>query len=81
MAQSVKPPTLDFSSGHDLMVCEIEPCIGFCTDSVEPAWESLSALPHPLKINKHFFLSKVILKLPYEDASHLLDNKVSNCLF
>ena len=41
MAQSVKHPTLDFGSGHDLMVCEIEPRIGLCTDSIEPAWLSL----------------------------------------
>ena len=36
MAQSVKHLTLDFSSGHDLMVPEIEPC------SEEPAWDPLS---------------------------------------
>ena len=48
MAQLVKRLTLDFSSGHDLMVCEIEPPIG--ADSVEPAWDSLSlrlSLPFP----------------------------------
>ena len=28
MAQSVKRPTLDFGSGHDLTVCEFEPRIG-----------------------------------------------------
>ena len=27
VAQLVKHPTLDFSSGHDLTVCGIEPCI------------------------------------------------------
>ena len=42
MAQSVKPPTLDFSSGHDLVVHEMEPYIGVCADSEEPAWDSLS---------------------------------------
>ena len=42
VAQSVKCPTLGFSSGHDLMVCETEPCIGLCAVSVEPAWDSLS---------------------------------------
>ena len=26
VAQWVKPLTLDFSSGHDLRVCEFEPC-------------------------------------------------------
>ena len=29
VAQSVKHPTLDFGSGHDLTVHEIKPCIGF----------------------------------------------------
>ena len=52
---------LNFGSGHDLMVHEIEPHIGFCADSTEPSWDSLS-LPLPclhahklslaLKINK-----------------------------
>ena len=62
MAQSAKRPTLDFGSGHDLMVCEFEPYVGLCADSVGPAWGSLSSslsLPFPLlmlslcfKINK-----------------------------
>ena len=61
MAQSVKGPTLDFGSGRDLTVYEFEPCTGLCTDSVEPAWDSLSsslsappllALFLSLKINK-----------------------------
>ena len=42
MAQLVKCLTLDFSSGHDLMVCEFKPHIGLCADSVAPAWDSLS---------------------------------------
>ena len=37
VAQSVKRPTLGFSSGHDLTVCEFEPHIGLCDDSTEPA--------------------------------------------
>ena len=37
MAQSAKHLTLDFGSGHDLMVCEIVPCLGLCADGVEPA--------------------------------------------
>ena len=37
MAQLVKRRTLDFRSGHDLMVCELEPCIGLCADRTEPA--------------------------------------------
>ena len=43
MAQSVKPPTLDFGSGHDLMVREMSAI------STEPALDllspSLSAIP------------------------------------
>ena len=59
VAQSVKRPTLDFSSGHDLTVRGFEPCLRLCADSVEPAGDSLSLslslpLPHTLslKINK-----------------------------
>ena len=40
-AQSVKCPTLDFSSGHVLTVCGFKPCIRLCADSVEPAWDCL----------------------------------------
>ena len=42
VAQSFQRPTLDFGSGHDLVVCEFEPCIGLRADSAEPAWDSLS---------------------------------------
>ena len=48
MAQSVKHPTLDFSSGHDLTFREIEPHIGLCTDGLEHAWDFLSRSPSPL---------------------------------
>ena len=41
-AQSVERPALDFSSGHDLRVCEFEPRVGLCVDGVEAAWDSLS---------------------------------------
>ena len=44
MAQSVKRLTLDFNSGHDLMVYEINPHIRLCADIMEPAWDSLSLL-------------------------------------
>ena len=50
VAQSVEHLALDFSSGHDLTVCEFEPHIGLCADSAEPAWDSLSlplSLPLP----------------------------------
>ena len=56
MAQSVKHPTLGFGSGHDLMVCGIEPHVGLCADIIEPALEATSLpLPHSfsLRINKH----------------------------
>ena len=42
VAQSVKPPTPGFSSGHDLTVDGIKPHIRFCTESIEPVWDSLS---------------------------------------
>ena len=37
VAQSVKHPTLDFGSGHDLTVRESKPCVGLCADGTEPA--------------------------------------------
>ena len=56
VAQSVECPTPDFSLGHDLTVCEFEPHTGLFTDSVEPAWDSLSTYVLPLpslsKVNK-----------------------------
>ena len=67
VAQSVKPPTLDFGPGHDLTILGIEPHIGLCTDSVEPAWDSLflSLCPCPTcslslspKINKYTLKTK-----------------------
>ena len=42
MAQSVKHPTLDFGSGHDLAVCGFGPHVGLCTGNAEPAWDFLS---------------------------------------
>ena len=51
MAQSVKLLILDFGSSHNLAVGEFEPRVGLCTDSAEPAWDtlspSLSATPPP----------------------------------
>ena len=37
VAQSLKHPTLDFGSGHDLMVREIKSRFGLWTDNTEPA--------------------------------------------
>ena len=45
MSQSVKLSTLYFGSGHDRMVREIKPHVGFCADTVGPAWDSLSLAP------------------------------------
>ena len=45
MAQSAECPTLGFGSGRDVTVCGLEPRVGLCTDSLEPAWDSL---PLPL---------------------------------
>ena len=45
-----KGPTLDFRSGHDLTVFEIETHVGLFVDSMEPAWDFLSlslSLPLP----------------------------------
>ena len=41
MAQLVKRLTLDFGSGHDLMVRGIEPPVWLSADSMESAWDSL----------------------------------------
>ena len=42
VVQLVEHLTLDFGSGHDLTVCELEPHIGLQADSAESAWDSLS---------------------------------------
>ena len=44
MAQSVKHISLDLGSGNDLTIHEISTAEGLCSDSVEPAWDFLSAL-------------------------------------
>ena len=36
---------LDFSSDGELMDCEMEPHVGLCADSMEPAWDSFSPSP------------------------------------
>ena len=60
VAQSVERLTLDFSSGHDLTVRGFEPHLGLCTDSAEPAWDSLSlplSLPFPCLHTRSLSLS------------------------
>ena len=50
----LKHPTLGFSSGHDLIVRELESCFGFYADSAEPVWDSLSpslSVPPPLMLS------------------------------
>ena len=42
MAQSVKHPTLDSPSGHDLMVGGTGPHVRLHAKGIEPAWDSLS---------------------------------------
>ena len=39
---------LDFGSGHDLMVHEVEPRIWLRADSMEPAWDFLSVRNKPM---------------------------------
>ena len=58
MAQSVKHPSLDFSSGHDLMVHEFDPCIRLCADSMDLAWDSLSPLSAPSSLSLSLKISK-----------------------
>ena len=56
----VKQPTLDFSPGHELTICEFEPHIGLCADRAEPAWDSLSSslsAPPLLVLSLELFLS------------------------
>ena len=45
VAQSVEHLSLDFCSGHDLMVVKIEPQAGLCAGSTGPAWDSLPLSP------------------------------------
>ena len=59
MAQPVRYLTPDFSSGHGLVVCEFNPCIGLCADSTEPAAQSLLG---------RLSLSPAFLPLPHSHA-------------
>ena len=63
MAQLVKYLTLDFSSGHDLMVQELKPHVRLCADRAEPAWDSLVlCLSLPLPCLQVLSLSLSFLK-------------------
>ena len=64
MPQSIKHPTLDFGSGHGLMVCEFH--IWLCPDSVEPAWyllslpvSAVSPLAHVCALSLSLLFSKI----------------------
>ena len=71
MAQSVKHPTVDFSSVHDLLVHGIEPALGsaLTADSTDPVWDSLS----PCLSAPHFFylLTESVI---YNYYFHFLNN-------
>ena len=61
VAQSVMHLTLGFGSGHDLIVCGINPCVRVHADSAEPAWDSLSpslSAPPLLMLALSLFLSQ-----------------------
>ena len=78
VVQSVKRLTLDFGSGHDLMVCEIEPHVESHFGNAEPAWDSLSPslslYPSPTYA---LFLSLKITKLfKKENTMTIVNNKV-----
>ena len=54
MGGSVKRLTLDFNSGHDLMVCEFKSHIRLAAVSAEPALDPLSpslSAPTPLVLS------------------------------
>ena len=60
MAQSVEHPTLGFVSGHDPTICELEPRVGLCADSAEPASDSVSpSFSAPPLLTLSLSLSKV----------------------
>ena len=75
VARSVKCLTLDFSSGHDLTILEFEPQVGLCTNSPQPAWDSVSPSLCPSPAGTlSLSLSKYInLKKKYEVASEYLE--------
>ena len=61
----VKYPALDIGSGHDLTIDGFKALIGFSTDNMEPAWDSLSpslSAPPPLSWVQSLSLSFKINK-------------------
>ena len=64
VAQLVEQMTLDFGSGHDLMVHGTKPCIGKAL-SMELAWDSLSSslsAPPLLSLSLSKLTSKLLKK-------------------
>ena len=54
VTQLVKRPTLGFGSGHGLKVHGFGPLTLLCTDSAEPACDSLSApRPPPVSLSQN----------------------------
>ena len=53
VAQWIKHLTLALASGHDFTVGEMEPLVGLCTDSAEPAWRSVFSCVPPLCALSH----------------------------
>ena len=77
MAQSVKGPTLGFSSGHDLTVRGFEPLMGLSAISTEP---TLNPLPPSLCLSLpySFSLSKYIHTYIFFKKVHLSFNIFSS---
>ena len=64
-AQSVEHETLDFGSGHDLVVCGFKRWVRLCAESTDPVWDSLShslSLPLPCSCVHGFSRNKYTLK-------------------
>ena len=61
VAQWVTCMTLGLRSGHDPMVCGIQPSVRLCADSGKPAWDSLSLplCPSPRSVSVSLCVSKV----------------------
>ena len=68
MAQPVKHLTLDFGSGHDIRICEIESHVKFWADSKEPAWDSLCQ--SPVHTHGHLLASSLSLSLSLKINKH-----------
>ena len=82
VAQSVKRQALGFGSGLDLTVCEIEPCIGLCADSVEPARDSLCpslSAPPLLSVSQKINRPKKKKKKKKEEEEDRHKNRLTVC--